>query len=278
MAKNHLRCGVIVGQFNTTTLSLTYVGDCGPRAAPMPTAPPLQAPLLAATTTSAPAPWSGSNLPTVRYSDIADGRPDSLEEAYIGAYETQYGYSVKIGDIVAVDRPTGSSVSGSGSTIGAGSNGLGVAVSRVTAVQSNWFTTVYNGTYAASVGKMVGLGFVSGLAGQTLDPALFMAPASLSGAEIRVLRMKLGGTKKRPVVWMECELVSLKDKANSSGIITIADYDDSIRAGEIYNPNFITREIAIGKLMEAKGLLDMGVYTAEQFDEVKAKYARFVTP
>jgi len=129
-----------------------------------------------------------------------------------------------------------------------------VAVSSATSVGSAYFAYIFNGTYKATVGKMllVGLGGVN-------DPTVYQAPASLSGVDVQVNRIKLGGTKRRPVIWMECGLISSKDKA--------------ARAGEIYNPNFISRDIAIQRLLEAKQMLDIGVYTQAQFDAEKAKYA-----
>ena len=133
---------------------------------------------------------------------------------------------------------------------------------------------IYNGTYKATIGKTILLA----LAGSTYDPTLYMAPAKLSGADMRVQRIKLAGTKKRPVVWIECELVNSRDKANISGIITIADYDAATRLGEIYNPKHITREIAISRLREAKELFEMGIYSEAEFNKEKAKFAPFIRP
>ena len=49
-------------------------------------------------------------------------------------------------------------------------------------------------------------------------------------------------------------------------------------SGEIVDPNVISREEAIKRLKEAKELLDMGVYTQEQFDAEKTKYMKFIQP
>lgn len=242
--------------------------------APPPAAPAAKPKALPAL----PPPTDPLTHAVVKYSDIADGRSATLEEGFIGAYETQFGYTIARGDVIAVHTPTGSSMRGTVSGVGANTQSLSAGVGTAVGVRSNWFANVYNGTYSATVGKMVGLGLAAGLAGQALDPALFMAPASLSGAEIRVIRMKLGGTRNRPVVWMECELLNTKEKANFSGIITIADYDTAMRSGEIYNPNFITRDIAVARLLEARNLLEIGVYTQAQFDAMKAKYGPYVAP
>ena len=48
-----------------------------------------------------------STLPTVSYAQIADGRSDDLPKGFIQTYETEFGYSVSVGDIVAVNIPTG---------------------------------------------------------------------------------------------------------------------------------------------------------------------------
>jgi hypothetical protein len=208
----------------------------------------------------------------VRHADIADGRPSSMDKGFIQTYETAFGYSVSVGDKIAVNVP-GGLASTTVAVGGAGTNGtLGGGVGIGTTVASQYFQYIYNGTYAATVGKAMLAG-----AGGTADPTLYMAPGSLAGAEMTIQRIKLAGTKKRPVIWMECELADAKDRANISGVITVADYDAAMRLGEIYNPNFITREIAIAKLREAKELLDMGVYTPEQFEEVKTKYGPYVT-
>ena len=208
----------------------------------------------------------------VRHSDIADGRPPSLKLGFIGSYETAYGYSVSIGDIIAVHMPGGSSSTSVMVATGVTDNNVAAVGGVATTIGHQYFNYIYNGTHAATVGKavLVGLGGVN-------DPTMYMAPASLSGAEMQVIRIKLAGTKKRPIIWMECELVNARDKANFSGIITVADYDAAIRLNEIYNPNHITREIAMGKLREAKELLDMGVYSQDQFNEVKEKYTPYVS-
>ena len=208
----------------------------------------------------------------VRHADIADGRPSSLEKGFIRSYETAFDYAVSVGDQIAVNLPGGvaSTTVGLG---GAGTNGTVTAGGGWgTTVSNTYFKYIYNGTYTATVGKAMLAG-----AGGTADPTLYMAPGSLAGAEMTIQRIKLGGTKQRPVIWMECELADAKDRANISGVITIADYDAAVRLGEIYNPNFITRDMAIAKLREAKELLEMGIYTPEQFEEVKAKYAPHVT-
>jgi hypothetical protein len=196
----------------------------------------------------------------VKHADIAAGRPKEMEEGFVGSYVTPFGYTIAVGDPLVLGSPTGSAVR-------AVSTGQSTAIG----VQSGYYRFVYNGTYAATVSKAA-LGALAGSA----DPALLLAPASLQGAELKVARIKLAGTRKSPILWMECELANRKDKANMSGIVTIADFDLAARNGEVANPNQITRELAIQKIKEAKELLDAGVYTQEQFDATKAKYMPYI--
>ncbi len=193
----------------------------------------------------------------VRHSDIADGRPSDLSKGFTGAYETEFGYTIAVGDLLEVSQPGGYA----SSTVVTSNN-------VATTVGSGYFQYLYNGTYAATVAKA--------LTGSA-DPRVYMAPANLSGAEIRVTKIKLAGTRRRPVVWMECDLVNARDKTNLSGTVTIADYDIAARSGEIYSAKHITREIAIAKLREAKELLEMGVYDQAQFEAVKEKYSPYVS-
>ncbi|MEE2751872.1 MAG: hypothetical protein VX519_10610 [Myxococcota bacterium] len=208
----------------------------------------------------------------VKHADIADGRPSYIQKGFIKSYETQYGYSVSVGDTIAVHVPGGVAANTVAVGGGATNNGLGAGVSVATTVTNQYFQYVYNGTYGATVAKAI----LAGLGG-TSDPTIYMAPASLQGAEIQVSKIKLAGTKRKPIIWMECALVSAKDKANFSGVITISDYDAAMRLGEIYNPNFVTREIAIAKIREAKELLELGIYTDKQFEEIKAKYVLYIS-
>jgi hypothetical protein len=209
----------------------------------------------------------------VSHAEIADGRPSGMQKGFIRSYETHYGYSVSLGDLISVHVPGG--IASNTVVVGAGGAGsiMGGGVAAATTVTSQYFQYVYNGTYMATVAKAA----LAGIGG-TSDPTIFMAPASLSGSEIRVTRIKLAGTKRRPVIWMECELVNAKDKANLSGVITISDYDSAIRLNEVYNSRFVTRDIAIAKIREAKSLLDLGVYTSEQFEEVRTQYMPFISP
>ena len=199
-------------------------------------------------------------IPLVRYSELAEGRPDTLDEGFVTAYETSAGNTISVGDTLVLGTASGSSAHATG-------NGF-----SATAVRSQYFANIYNGTYSASVGKAT----MAGLSGD-VDPSLFMAPASLGGLEVKVQRIKLAGSRKHPVIWMECELVDQAQRANGSGIVTIWDYEVASRLSEVFDPDYVPREVAIAKLKEAKELFDMGVYSQDQFDAEKAKYAPFVT-
>jgi hypothetical protein len=209
----------------------------------------------------------------LRHADIADGRPVDILEGFYHSYETAHGFTLNVGDRLTLSTPLGSSASITAVGGGGGAYGGGVGVVRGSSVGSVYYTTVYNGTQSATMAKAVMLA----LAGN-VDPSLYMAPLSLAGAEVQVARMRLGGTKKRPSVWAECELVNSGEKANTSGIITVGDVDVAIRLGEVSSPKYITREIAIARLREAHDLLDLEVYTQQQYDAEKAKYLPYIQP
>jgi hypothetical protein len=215
----------------------------------------------------------GQDGGTLHHADIADGRPAGLEEGFFHAYETEAGFTLEVGDVLTLSTPLGSSASilavGGGGA--AGSVGLGLA--HGTAVNSAWYKTIYNGTQSATMGKMVLVAL-----GTTPDPALYMAPQSIAGTQVRVQRMKLAGTKKKPIVWAECEFVNTAERKNASGIITVGDVDLALRLGEVASDKLITREAAIQRLKEAKDLLDIGAYSQAQFDADKARYMPYIAP
>jgi hypothetical protein len=201
----------------------------------------------------------------VKHSEIANGRPEDILEGFISAYEVEQRFVVEIGDVLTLATPLGSS---SSSTVVRSSGGRGA---HGTTVDAGYYTTIYNGTQSATMGKEI----LAGLSG-TPDPAVYMAPRTLSGTEVRVTHMKLAGTKKRPIVWAECEFVNRAEKQNNSGFITIGNLDLAFRLGEATSPKYITRDFAVQKVKEAKDLLDIGVYTQEQFDAEKAKYLPYI--
>jgi hypothetical protein len=207
------------------------------------------------------------DLPIISHSQIADGR-QGLEKGFLSGYETAYGYTVSVGDVIAVNVPTGSAAQVTALSGSAYSSRVGVTATTGTSVGRSYFKFIFNGTYAATVSKMLLLG--------AADPTLYQAPGTLSGSEMKVIRIKLDGTNKRPVVWMECELINSREKANLSGVITISDYDMAMNAGEIYNPAHITRDIAIQRIREAKELFDLGLISGEEFEATKVKYAPYI--
>lgn len=155
------------------------------------------------------------DIPSLRHSDIADGRPPGIEEGFVGSYVTAAGFTLDVGDHLTLGTPLGSSSSITLAGGGGGAAGVGGAVARGAAVQNAFYQTVYNGTQQATMAKAVLLG-LSG----NVDPSLFMAPRSLAGSEIEVVQMKLAGSKKRPFIWVECKFVNEAERRNASGLIT----------------------------------------------------------
>lgn len=211
--------------------------------------------------------------PLLRHAEIADGRPADIDEGFLKAYETEHGFTLDLGDRLTLSTPLGSSASITAVAGGGGAGGVGGGAVRGSAIQNVYYKTVYNGTQAATMAKAVTLA-VSG----NVDPALFMAPQSIAGTEVQVVRIKLAGTKKRPVVWAECKFVNESDKKNASGIVTVGDVDEAVRLGEVVSPEHMTRDLAIARLKEAKELLDIGAYTQDQFDAERAKYLPYIAP
>jgi hypothetical protein len=207
--------------------------------------------------------------PVLTYGEIADGRGE-LEEGFVERYEAGDGYPVTVGDVLRLGEPSGSSarVSVVGANVSGSATSYGVGV----ASGSSWYAHIANGTWASTIGKSV----LAGIA-QMPDPALIMAPASLTGTDVRVVRMKLGGTRKHPVVWMECAFVASRESANASGLLTITDYDTAVRVGEVRLASRpLNRTEAIAHLKEAKDLLDLGVYTPERYEAEKAAMLPFL--
>lgn len=194
----------------------------------------------------------------LNYSSIANGRASGIQKGIYDAYNSQSGFKISIDDILIAGYPGGNSATALHSKYSS------------TAIASNWYQTIYNGTYAGTVSKAV----IAGLGGIP-DPALFMAPSTLSGTEFKVQEIKLAGTKRNPIVYMECKVLGT-GKTNISGVITIYDFDKAFRLGEIINPNQITSEEALKKIKEAKDLLDLGIYTEQQFEDIKGKYLQFI--
>lgn len=56
------------------------------------------------------------------------------------------------------------------------------------------------------------------------------------------------------------------------------DYENALEAGEINNPKGkITRQQAIGKLKENKELLDLGVISQEEYENLKIELSKIIT-
>jgi len=193
----------------------------------------------------------------VRYHDIAQGRPATLEPGDTLAYETSSGNTLHVGDVLVAGTPTGHMASATASSYG----------TRVSAVGHDYFASILNGTEKATNGKAL----------MGSEDWEIYAPPKLAGMELQISRMQLRG-KKRTAIFVEATFVNAAQKTNGSGIVAIQDLEGALRLGELRDPNVITREVAIDKLKEAKELLDLGVYTQEQSDEVKAKYGPYVAP
>lgn len=200
----------------------------------------------------------------LHHADLAHGRPEGVEKGFYQVYVTEFGFEVAVGDRLTLALPLGSSVHTTTASTGA----LSV---ESTALEHAYYTTVANGRRGATAVKAA----LSALGGAE-DPADYMAPHSLAGAEVVVSRIKLAGTRMRPWVWAECTFVNESDRANTSGIITVGGLDEALGKGEVADDQFVPRHVAVARLAEAHELLQIGVYTAAQYEAERLRYLPFI--
>ena len=70
------------------------------------------------------------------------------------------------------------------------------------------------------------------------------------------------------------ELKSLK--INALDFIETRDVVEAINSRELINPKILTKEEAIAKLKEGKELLELGVLTQQEYDQLKLKLTPFI--
>jgi len=111
----------------------------------------------------------------------------------------------------------------------------------------------------------------------SLGKALLVTPEQLgdaySGEEVVVTSIKVQHTKltkNSPV-----QIMLFVQNPNAPGMMrnrTIFDLEMAIETKEVVNPNAaMTKEQAIAKLKEAKDLVDLGMMTQVEFDQLKEK-------
>ena len=154
-----------------------------------------------------------STTSSLSYDEIKNGRGDEPKRD-LTHYTTASGAVVRIGSTLRLSSPSGvgASTVGSASTV-YGSNAYAV----------NYFKFIYNGSMGSTVWKAM----------LSPDPLLINAPGTMQGVEVRVQRIHLGGTKRKPYVWAECAVVNTREAGNISGIVTVWDLDLALRFGEI---------------------------------------------
>jgi len=203
--------------------------------------------------------------PSISYEDLADGRPDHIAKGELRSYTASNGALVEPGSRLGVGVAAGASATG----IVSG----GQTTSVVAAVSTDYFRTIANGGAGATNAKA----FLAGLA-QNPNPALWMAPPDLSGAELTVQSVELTGTRRSPRIFVHCEVAHRAEAVNRSGVARIIDLEEAIRMGEVVDIDALEQEEAsaerseaIARLKEAKDLVDLEIYTQEQYDELKAE-------
>lgn len=203
---------------------------------------------------------------TLRHEDIASGRPAHVSRGFYRAYQTSFGFELTVGDRLTLAVPVGASVRTTTSA-------TTPYTSESASVQREHYTTVANGSRAATTVNAL----MSALDGSS-DPADYMAPQSIAGAEVVVTRIKLVGSRKHPWVWAECTFVNPAEAANHSGVVTVGDLDEALGKGEVASDQFVPRHVAIARLTEAQDLMQLGVYTVAQYEAERARYLPFISP
>jgi hypothetical protein len=203
---------------------------------------------------------------TLRHDDIASGRPAHVARGFYGAYETSFGFTVAVGDRLTLAVPLGA-------TVRTTTSSPTPYTSDSASVQREYYTHVANGSRATATLNMIAYG-IDG----SLDPADYMAPQSIAGAEVVITRIKLVGSRKHPWVWAECSFVNGAEAANRSGVITVGDLDDALGEGEVASDQFVPKSVAIARLAQAQDLLQLGVYTAAEYEAERARYLPFAVP
>jgi len=65
-------------------------------------------------------------------------------------------------------------------------------------------------------------------------------------------------------------------KINALDLIDTRDVVEAINSRELINPKILTKEEAIAKLKEGKELLELGVLTQQEYDQLKLKLTPFI--
>ena len=144
---------------------------------------------------------------SLAYDDIKNGR-GSEPKRDLTQYTTSSGDVIGVGAVLRL---------GSSSGVGAS------IVSGASVHASNYFKFIYNGSMGSTIWKAM----------LVPDPLILNAPGTMQGVDVRVQRVHLGGMKRKPYVWAECEVTNSREAGNISGIVTIWDLDLAIRFGEI---------------------------------------------
>lgn len=97
------------------------------------------------------------------------------------------------------------------------------------------------------------------------------AASRLAGAVVEITELRSFGKKKQGY--------KLFAGFKGYGLLPVyVDYEAAIAAGEIINPNAgITRQQAIEKLKEAKGLMDLEIITAAEYEKIKEELTPVIT-
>lgn len=164
-----------------------------------------------------------------------------------------------LGDTLVIGTPSGSITT---TTAAGAGNTFGVAKAN-SRTKSNFQTII--------MGRPAGVASImSAMAGEAPQNA----DASMQGEIVVVAEMKVvhKGSKKKPL-----ELIILLGEPNGRAFginkyMSVVDYEKSVLAGEIrslHRP--MTRDEAIVKLKESKDLLDLGIISQEDYNNLKEK-------
>ncbi len=198
-------------------------------------------------------------LDELTYADCQDSRVFQEIKNYttILKYTAADGSVLLLGDTLIIGVPTGSTTNTT--VVGAGNN---VAVAKARSNTKSSFSNIIMGR-PAGVGNII-----NAMGGE----APVNAGPEMQGEVVVVSEMKVfhKGSRKKPLA---LQVLLGEPNGRAFGInkyMSITDFEKAVLAGEIKSTNApLTREEAIAKLKESKDLLDLGIISQVEYDNLK---------
>lgn len=186
--------------------------------------------------------YISDTLFTDKVSDIEWAKKYRNNEMF-SAIKLKDGSVLKVGDVISLGKPIGTNT---------------IAQKNVGLLSGSVSTTT---TFQYIMFGRIGL---SAMMGMQYLPSTFQN-ASVRVKEIKGSHTSLIGSRNSPLAyWLILDL--------GSSVASVLNIDMALGNGELINPNRpMNRDEAIAKLKEQKDLMDLGMITKEQFEELKLK-------